>query len=292
MVVNPEVFIAELKAKKIKADYFAFSQKAPETQPKYPYQIVWDNVAIIPLTSNYDDWWMKRIPQESRKNVRRGAKRGTTIRIAELDDNLIRGITEIYNESPFRQGKKFPHYGKDFETVKKEVSTLLDRSEFIGAYFENQLIGFIKLVHMGDTSSILHIVSLNSHYDKRPTNMLIAKAVEICCQKGMKYLIYGRYTYGKKESSPLAEFKKRNGFEQMDLPRFYIPLNLKGSLILKLNLHRPLIDLLPAPLVVALVDFRAKFFKPKFAEAGEKTEAAEPEEKPAKPAETASVKAS
>ena len=73
-------------------------------------------------------------------SMRRAAKRGTTVRTGELDDELIRGITEIYNETPFRQGKKFPHYGKDFATLKKEISTLLDPSEFIGAYFENELI--------------------------------------------------------------------------------------------------------------------------------------------------------
>ena len=56
--------------------------------------------------------------------------------------------------------------------------------------------------------------------------------------------------------------------------------------------HRPLIDLLPAGLVVALVDFRAKFFKPKFAEAGEKPEAPEGDEKAEKPAKTVEVKVS
>src|ERR1700742_2995262 len=53
MMANPETFIAELKAKNVKADYFMFSQKPPETTPKYPYHVEWDNVAIIPLGS-YD----------------------------------------------------------------------------------------------------------------------------------------------------------------------------------------------------------------------------------------------
>ena len=109
------------------------------------------------------------------------------VKTVELDDALIQGITEIYNETPVRQGKPFPHYGKDFSTVKSETSTLLDRSEFIGAYHGNELIGFIKLVYLGNIASILNIVSKNAHYDKRPTNALIAKAVEICSQKGISH---------------------------------------------------------------------------------------------------------
>jgi hypothetical protein len=281
VVKDPAAFVAQLKEKNLKADVFFFSQKPPETQPKYQYHFEWDNLAVIPL-GKYEDWWEKRLPQESRKNVRRAAKRGTTVRTVALDDALIEGITEIYNETPFRQGKKFPHYGKDFATVKKEVSTLLDRSEFIGAYFEEELIGFIKLVHMGEISSILHIVSKNAHYDKRPTNALLAKAVEICCQKGAKYLVYGHYTYGNKASSPLAEFKKRNGFEKMLLPKYYIPLTLKGRLIVGLRLHRGLIGLLPASVVVFLVDLRAKFFQKAPPNSVEKADPAEREEAPVK----------
>ena len=97
----------------------------------------------------------------------------------ECDDKLVCGIREIYNEVPIRDGRPFPHYGKKFDTVKREVTTMPDRSEFLGAYCGEELIGFIKLIHMGKLSSILHIVSKRAHYDKRPTNSLLAAAVEV-----------------------------------------------------------------------------------------------------------------
>jgi hypothetical protein len=72
---DPESCINRLKEhrlKDLKADIFTFSQRLPDTRPIYPYAIEWDNVAAIRIDSP-DEWW-KRLPQVSRKNVRRSAK--------------------------------------------------------------------------------------------------------------------------------------------------------------------------------------------------------------------------
>ena len=71
------------------------------------------------------------------------------------------------------------------------------------------------------------------HYDKRPANALIAKAVEICEQEGISHLMYCNYVYNDPKSS-LTEFKRRNGFEKVLLPRYYIPLTPKGKIALRL----------------------------------------------------------
>jgi hypothetical protein len=279
VVQDPESFVAKLKQQKLPADVFTFIQKPPDTDPEFPFHFDWDNFATIHIKS-FDEWWEK-LPQESRKNVRRSAKRGVVVRPVELGDALVQGITEIYNETPIRQGKPFPHYGKDFKTIKKEVSTMMDRSGFIGAYHGDELVGFIKLVYMGKVASILHIVSKNAHYDKRPTNALLSKAVEICASKGISYLLYGRYTYGKKTSSPLIVFKYRNGFEEVRIPRYYVPLTLKGRIIVALRLYRGLLGLLPSPVVVFLVNLRSKFFDKGSAKSNSAEKSDESEPKPA-----------
>lgn len=258
-VRDPKAAVARI-AGALPADIFTFAQKLPDTKPKYPYPMEWDNVAAIQLTT-YNEWWENMIPQESRKNVRRAGRRGVTSRVAELDDEFIRGIVEIYNETPIRQGKPFPKYGQDFNAVKRDVAQLLDRSIFIGAYHGTELIGFIKLVFIGKVASILSINSKNCHFDKRPTNILMAKAVEIAAERGMTHLIYGRYAYGNKAASPLTEFKRRNGFVQIDLPRYYIPLNWRGKLMMSVNAHRGLVGMLPSGLVDFLVKARAWFFE-------------------------------
>jgi hypothetical protein len=279
VIKDPEAAVARLKRAKFKADVFTFSQKFPDIKPRYGYHIEWDNVAAIPL-STYSDWWEKRLPQESRKNVRRGGKRGIVARVVSLDDKLVQGITGIYNETPFRQGKRFPKYGMDFAAVKADVSQILECSEFIGAYLGDELIGFIKLVSLGKVASILSINSKNQHFDKRPTNILMAKAVEISCEKGKTHLLYGRYTYGNKTSSPLTEFKRRNGFEKIPIPRYYIPLTIRGGIILKLNLHRGLVGMLPGRLVDFLVKWRARLIEKK-----KKSEDLERDDNAAKPQE-------
>src|SRR5205823_5047705 len=135
--------------------------------------------------------------------------------------------------------------GKNFNTVKRENATYLERSEFIGAYNNEELVGFIKLVYVGNAARILQIISKLSHYDKRPMNALIAKAIEVCEAKGISYLVYSKFAFGNKKLSPLAEFKRRNGFQQMTMVRYFIPRTLKGAIALKLGLHRGILGNLP-----------------------------------------------
>src|ERR1700744_5172581 len=258
LVKDPDTFVAELKKSGLKADVLTFFQRPPDVTPKFKYHFEWDNYAAVD-TTNYDAWWEK-LPQEARKNTRRSAKRGVVVRSVPYDDALAQGIHKLCNESPVRQGKPFWHYGKDFETVKREHGTFLDRSEFIGAYFEDELIGFIKMVYVDQIAFILHILAFNAHYDKRPLNALITKAVEICSQKGVKYFVYDKYVYGNKKDSSLVEFKRRNGFEQINFPRYYIPLTLKGKIYVSLRLYRGAVGLIPGPVLNVLLKVRDRFY--------------------------------
>lgn len=258
-VAEPEEFIRQLKKQSQNADVFSFTQKVTRAQVRHFYRYDLENVAAIPLTT-YDAWW-NGLSQDPRKNVRRAAKRGVTVQEVELDDQLIQGILGIYNESPLRQGKPFAHYGKPFEKVKKELSTFPGRSQFIGAFLGTELIGFIKLVHLGKITGVLHIVAKVQHEDKRPANAMIAKAVELCCQRNASYLLHGKYVYGNKVNSPLTEFKRRCGFQGISVPRYYVPLTAKGWIFVTLGLHRGLLGLLPSGVIDLLVKVRAKFFE-------------------------------
>jgi hypothetical protein len=53
----------------------------------------------------------------------------------------------------------------------------------------------------------------------------------------MSHFIYGQFVYYDPDSS-LTEFKRRNGFESISLPRYYVPLNIKGKIALASRLHR------------------------------------------------------
>ena len=114
----------------------------------------------------------------------------------------------------------------------------------------------MKFVYVDNAARIMQILCLNAHQDKRPMIALIAKAAEICHQRGLKYLIYGRFTYGRKTDSSLAEFKRRLGFEQMEVLRYYVPLSLRGRIALKLGAHRGWRALLPPKLINHLIKIR------------------------------------
>ncbi len=258
-VEDPDLFIIKLKQSKLKADVFTFAQRPPEVTPKFDYHSEWDNWAAMPTTS-FKDWW-ENLPQESRKNVRRAAKRGVVVKVTPFDYHLVEGVHRIYNRIPVRDGRPFWHFGKDVETVRRGLATYPDRSEFIGAYWGEELIGFVKMVYVDDLAMLFHLISMDEHYDKRPANALIAKAAEVCEQKGISHLIYTKFIYGNKRRSSLVEFKRRNGFQQVNFPRYHIPLTLRGKLFIWLRLYRGFSGLIPEPILQPLLSLRAWYYK-------------------------------
>jgi hypothetical protein len=256
---DPEQWIQVLKQQKfpgLRADILTFRQKLPAIQPKYQYPIEWDSVAVVRLTS-FKSWW-DSLPQETRKNVRRSQKRGVVVQVKTLDDGLIQDLHTLNNDSPLRQGKVFTHYGKTLDQIKRDQAAFLDRSDYICAYHEQELIGVAKLIYRRDIASILTFLPKASHHDKRPANALLAKVVELCEGKKITHLTYGMFNYGNKRHTPLREFKIRNGFEEVLLPHYYVPLTMKGALSVKLKLHRGLLGILPHGAITFLVNARAK----------------------------------
>lgn len=254
-VENPQVLIDELKCSKPGADVFTFWQRLPERRPKYDYYREWDNVAALPIKS-YEAWWQEQIKARTRNLIRKSEKKGVVVKETEFNDEFIRGITEIFNETPIRQGKPFWHYGKNFEVVKREFSKNLFREDLIGAYYNNELIGFIFLADAGKYAVPSQIISKIEHRDKSPNNALLAKAVEICAKKKISFLVYFNWDGGT-----LTEFKRRNGFEKIVLPRYYIPLTYKGRIALKLHLHHGAAGLLPERLLRCLKALRKGFYE-------------------------------
>ena len=259
---NPDLYINALKDganQKLKAHIFSFVQKLPATQPKYPYRMEWESVAAIQLVSS--KLWWEALPQETRKNVRRSQRRGVAVKMRELDGALIQDIRGVNNESPLRQGRRNAYYGKSFEETKKLYGEFVGRCDFICAYFGEELIGFLHLVYRGEVASILNLTTKARHFDKRPANALVAKAVELCEARQISYVTYGLYNYGNKRDSPLREFKIRNGFEEILVPRFFVPLTAWGAVCLKLKLHRGLIGILPSSVISLVVDLRSKWYR-------------------------------
>jgi hypothetical protein len=269
-LADPGSMLESLRKCGRRIDLFTFMQRLPETSPKYSYPMEWDNLATLPV-STFEHWWTQQIGFKARNKAKQSEKKGVVVREAAFDDALIRGIWEVYNESAIRQGGRNKHYGKSLETVRREEATFLDSSIFIGAYLGDSLIGFIKLVHdeTRTQAGLMNIVAMVRHRDKAPTNALVAQAVKSCAERRISYLVYSRFAYGKKEHSSLSDFKERNGFQRVDLPRYYVPLTQLGRLALRLGLHHRLVDRLPVSVANKLRDVRAAWHNRKLQSAAE-----------------------
>ena len=182
--------------------------------------------------------------------VRKAEKSGVTTKVTAADEELAEGIWKIYNETPIRQGRAFPHYGVALKTVKRRLLSA-ENSTFIVAYLKDELVGFIQLIHGDNITIISQILSLQAQWNKAVNNALLAKAIKVCANQQERWLIYGRM--GNHPS--LDRFKQNNGFEPFSLTRYYLPLTVKGKIIIKFGLHRESKDMLPKRIKYTLIPF-------------------------------------
>ncbi len=262
---DPERAVETLRESRDRIDLFTFVQRLSETAPKFSFPMELDNFAVLKV-STFDHWMKDQIDFKVRNKVRKAAKNGVVVREVPFDDALIGGISGIYNESPIRQGRRFPHYRKDLDALRRMKSTWIDRAIFIGAFFEDQLIGFVKLVtdETRGQAGLMHILSMIRHRDKAPTNALIAQAVRSCAERGIPHLWYANMSYGKKQRDALAEFKRHNGFEKVDVPRYYVPLTVAGRMALRLGLHHGFVGQIPEPVAATLRKIRSRWYAKRF----------------------------
>ncbi len=242
-VRDPEAVVETLRRNTVfKPDLFTFWQRYPDVEPRYKFHQESEEIAVLPIKS-FDHWWNNQIKSRVRNLIRKSEKEGVEVRATSFDDDFVRGMTAIFNESPVRQGRRFWHYGKDFATIKQQFSRFVFREDMIGAYYRDELIGFVMLANAGQYGVTGQIISSLKHRDKATNNAMIAKTVAVCEKKGLSALIYLNWS-----DDSLAEFKRRCGFERMALPRYFVPLTSKGRLSLKIGAHHGLKQMLPKQL--------------------------------------------
>lgn len=198
-----------------------------------------DNVALLQVTT-YNEW-LRNVGKKTRNMIRKAEKNGIRTETVEVNEKLAEGIWKIYNETPIRQERGFSHYGTLLGTVKESLLSSQQNCSYIGAFLQDELVGFVQLVHGNNITMISQILSLQRYWDKAVSNALVAKTVEVCANEGVEWIMYGRV--GNHPS--LDRFKGNNGFTQFLLTRYYIPLTRKGRIVAKLGLHREAKDALP-----------------------------------------------
>jgi hypothetical protein len=254
-IVDPQTVISALPSSPVNIDIFTFWQRLPKIEPLYGYYKEFEPIAVLPIKS-FDYWWDKQIKGRTRNLIRKAEKQGVKVVETKFSDDFVKGITEIFNETPVRQGRRFWHYGKDFETVKKQFSRYLFREHVIGAYYNKELIGFMMVADAGSFALTGQILSKIAHRDKATNNALIAKAVEVCEKKNFPYLVYLHWG-----TDSFAEFKRRCGFERTLVPRYYIPLTVKAKAALRIGMHHGVKGILPESLKKRLKTLRTAWLE-------------------------------
>lgn len=257
---DPEIIANFSRQEHVPADILTFSQHLPDLSPKFSYYMEWDNIAAVPI-STYEYWLMKQIHPNTRNKINKAKRTGVAVKIEGLTRRLAEGLVGIFNETAVRRGKLYSYYGKDIETVEKEWSKDSNRRDFLVAYYQNEIIGFIQLVYGKACARTSGTVAKLSHRNKAPMNALLAKAVEICAEKKIPFFVYGKYTYAKKGEDSLTIFKKNNGFQKIDVPKYYVPLSSRGKLGLRLSLHHGIFVLLPNRAQRLLSQIRSLWYK-------------------------------
>lgn len=236
---NIKNVIEEVKLSKL-AHIFTFLEHFSDAVEKNNYEDIFckdlyiekEYLAVIKITT-YEYWYKNELKKQTRTRLKKAARIGIKVKTVPLDDNLIKGIQKIFNETPIRQKTLFWHYGKSFDEVKQMISTYADRSFFIGAYFNDDLIGFSKLINCGVFGRANQILSMVKHNDKPVMNALIAGLVTTCVNNNIPYLSYGDWVEGS-----LGHFKQNNAFKKFAVHRYYKPLSITGKLALKYSFHK------------------------------------------------------
>lgn len=257
-IEDPSAFLKKARTAGLKADVFTFLQELGDQTPRHDFYHEPEYLSVMPI-STFDEWMKKQINGKTRNMIRKAEKCGVVVKESECDDEFVRGIERIYDEAPVRQGKPFQHYKKGFDALKKAHLTYAERCQFVGAYLDGQMIGFIKLHHGNGLSSLMQIIAMVSARDKAPTNALIAKAVELCAARGITKLHYGQWS-----RRTLGEFKKHHAFERYEIPRYYAPLTAKGRVALSLKLHRKVTERLPGKWQDYLAEQRGLYYARKY----------------------------
>jgi hypothetical protein len=250
---DPLAFVAALQQTEPFADVVTFLQEAHYPRPAYSFHQEEARISVLSF-KNYKDWWTN-LHFKVRNKARQSEKKGVELRPAQLNAEFVRGVKGIYDESPIRQDRRFPHYGKTLERLTEDLSSFPECTSLTGAYYQDELVGFMKLFEGKEIMRTVHIIAKLAHRDKCVMDALVAKAVELSDQKGIRHLHYGDWAY-----RGLGVFRAKFGFEPHPCPRYYVARTARGKAMLRFGFHHRVKERLPQRLIDELVGLRSRWY--------------------------------
>lgn len=257
-IEDPEEVIAEARRQRVPADILTFTEHLPDLTPRFNYRMEWDNLAVLPI-STHEEWLRNQVHRNTRKAVRRAQRCGVVVQAHPFGRELAKKLVEIFNETSIRRGKPYPYFGRTAEQVEQDWKPDVERSDFLLATVDTEPVGFIKLLYHPAFARASGTIAKLSHRDKKPMNALLSRAVELCAERRIPHLIYGKFEYPGQTDFGLTEFKKHNGFDKVSVPRYYVPVSSWGRLALAMRLHCQVSTWIPARSRRAFKALRSKW---------------------------------
>ena len=73
--------------------------------------------------------------------------------------HLCKGIVTINNETPIRQGKRILALPEELRSREARKLDLSGKKRLLGAYYQDELIGFIRMTYADRVANIVQILS-------------------------------------------------------------------------------------------------------------------------------------
>ena len=108
-IPEPANVVARLAGVAGRVDVFSFGRGLYPTTRSYGYRHSLVNLAVASFDS-YNSW-RKQINKGAKSALKSALKSGVRTQLVPYDDDLVKQIHAIYNETPCRHGKMFLHYG-------------------------------------------------------------------------------------------------------------------------------------------------------------------------------------
>ncbi len=195
------------------------------------------DIALLSFDS-FDDWFSS-LPKNRRRQIRNTEKEGIDVRTIEQPSiSEAQEILDLYQESPFREGRYFvgyhtwsvPRVMEKFRTNDKVVSSV--------AIYDGKIVGVAKAKFKGQvavSNSILSSLAIRRKI-KGVATSLLANQIKKLSSNGVRHIKYGHLGVGLEG---LDHFKTSNGFRPVTVNYNYLLLTRKARLCARFGLYQP-----------------------------------------------------
>jgi len=215
------------------------------------YNFEWrvETLGLLKFKS-YEDW-LRSLKKKQRRMLTKAKSLGVETRLRRFDEVGAEAIYSLYHEEDSRQGMKFLPFYQYSREVLRYMFLDVDSKLFVVSYLNNKLVGFLS-IRVGDEGGMIETLLTTAQRVPGVSNSLIECAVKELSSRGKRFLIYGHMGY----MSDLDKFKIHNGFRPLADRRYYVPLNHKGAVCVKMRLCLEPWDLIPKRLWTAIFSLR------------------------------------